>query len=98
MAGKFSIFKCSIIYLEFVILSYLLLFSDSNKNMSEEAPEVSAENEDEKAVEDEDVTKVEGDMGDLNIERDENKNEEAPADEIGKRSINNFHTFVILQT
>ena len=63
--------------------------------MSEEAPEVSAENENDKVVEDGDVTKVEGDMGDLKIEGDANKNEEAPADEIGKDfvgSTNNFHT------
>ena len=63
--------------------------------MSEEAPEVCAEIDDEKAAADEDVTKVEGDMGDLKLEGDENKNEEAPADEIGKDfvgSTNYFHT------
>ena len=64
--------------------------------MSEEAPDVSVENENDKVVEDGDLTKVEGDMGDLKLEGDKNKNEEAPADEIGKifvDSTNNFQTF-----
>ena len=64
--------------------------------MSEEAPDVSVENENDKVVEDGDVTKVEGDMGDLKLEGEENKTEEAPADEIGNffvDSINNFQTF-----
>ena len=61
----------------------MFLFSDSNFEMSEEAPELSVENENDKDGEDKTLTKVEGDMGDLKLEGDVNKNEEAPADEIG---------------
>jgi hypothetical protein len=71
------------------------MFSDSILYMSEEAIEVSVENDDEKVVEDEDVTKVQSDMGERKLEGDENQNEEAPANEIGKAfvgNIKNFHT------
>ena len=77
-------------------ISSEIFFSDSNLDMSEEALEVSVKDDDEKVVEKEDVTKVEGDMGDLKLEGDENKIEEAPADEIGNffiDSTNNFQTF-----